>query len=375
MFPLYFNALLKEDGSLTKNSDGSYSLVFTNVKNNVVLYQTWDGHNPTFNQKQFKVFSLTQSQLAISFINYNKAVENIIKKEDQAGYMFTPTMLIRLNEKEYWVKATNYKVEKSQEDPLSNGYTVTYTLSQELNTLPDNYNGQVNMILTQVLYSMVSNANPNTNFLKWLDMGAQNTGSFDQTKNINLVNNEYNVYLENEVEISQLSNNNYKISITNPNVVLFYQIWNKLTPLSNKEEKRTTAYTSFSEFYRYFNSQRDIINDLNIKDKNGYYYNPAANLRLIKNGAILPFLVEITDISFEEQGLNELSTFNMTVNTSKFEMYNSNLKIQLPVGKFDMTMNIDAPAPPPGRRGNGDSNGVDGGMELAGDILEDILPF
>ena len=83
------------------------------------------------------------------------------------------------------MKATNYKLDKSQEDPLSNGYTVTYTLSQELNALPGNYNGQVNMILTQVLYSMVSNANPNSDFLKWLDMGAQNTGSFDQTKNIN----------------------------------------------------------------------------------------------------------------------------------------------------------------------------------------------
>ena len=125
-------------------------------------------------------------------------------------------------------------------------------------------------------------------------MGAQNTGSFDQTKNINLVNNEYNVYLENEVEISKLSNNNYKISLTTPNVVLFYQIWTKLTPLANKQEKRTTVYTSFSEFYSYFNKQREFVNDLNIKDKNGYYYNPAANLRLIKNGEILPFLVEIT---------------------------------------------------------------------------------
>ena len=38
MFPVYFNALLKEDGSLTKNKDGSYTLVFTNVKNNIVLY-------------------------------------------------------------------------------------------------------------------------------------------------------------------------------------------------------------------------------------------------------------------------------------------------------------------------------------------------
>ena len=285
MFPLYFNALLKEVG-LTKNSDGSYSLVFTNVKNNVVLYQTWI-LCPTF-VKQFKVFSLSQSQLVFSFINYNKAIENIIK-EDQAGYMFTPTMLIRLNKKEYWVKATNYKIEKSQEDPLSNGYTVTYTLSQELNPLPDNYNGQVNMILTQVLYSMISNANPNTDFLKWLDMGAQNTGSFDQTKNINLVNNEYNVYLENEVEISKLSNNNYKISITNPNFVLFYQIWNKRTPLANKQEKRTTVYTSFSEFYSYFNKQREFVNDLNIKDKNGYYYNPAANLRLITDEEIYHF--------------------------------------------------------------------------------------
>jgi len=370
MFPLYFNAILKDDGSLTKNSDGSYSLVFNNVKNNVVLYQTWDGHNPTFNKKQFKVFSLSQSQLVTSFIKYNESVKNIIKESDQAGYMFTPTMLIRLNEKEYWVKATNYKLDRSQEDPLSNGYTVTYTLSQELNTLPDSYNGQVNMILTQVLYSMVSNANPNTDFLKWLDMGAQNTGGFDQTKNINLVNNEYNVYLENEVEISKLSNNNYKISITNPNVVLFYQIWNKLTPLENKKEKRLTAYTSFSEFYSYFNKQRDFVNNLNIKDKNGYYYTPAANLRLIKNGEILSFLVEITDISFEEQGINEISTFNMVVNTTKFEIYESNLKSQLPLGKFYMTMNIDPPAP--SRRGNGDESGVDGGMELTNDVLDDI---
>ena len=58
-------------------------------------------------------------------------------------------------------------------------------------------------------------------------------------------------------------------------------------------------------------------------------------------------------------------------------MYNSNLKIQLPLGKFDMTMNIDAPAPT--RRGDGDENGVDGGMELTNDVLDDIailiIPF
>jgi hypothetical protein len=70
MFPLYFNALLKDDGSLTKNSDGSYSLVFNNVKNNVVLYQTWDGHNPTFNMivntSKFEIYeSNLKSQLPL----------------------------------------------------------------------------------------------------------------------------------------------------------------------------------------------------------------------------------------------------------------------------------------------------------------------
>ena len=371
MFPLYFNALLKEDGSLTKNSDGFYSLVFTNVKNNAVLYQTWNSHNPTFNSKPYKVFSLSQSQLVTSFIKYNESIKNIIKESDQAGYLFTPTVLIRLNKNDYWVKVINFDIDKSDENPLENGYTVKYTLEPELNTLPDSYIGQVNIILTQVLYSMVSNANPNANFLEWLDMGAQNTGNFDQTKNINLVNTDYNVYLKNEVEINKLSNNNYKISITNPNVVLFYQIWNKLSPLANKEEKRITAYTSFSEFYSYFNKQREFINDLNIKDKKGYYYNPAANLRLIKDEEILSFLVEITDMTFEEDGQNEFSTFNMIVNTTKFEIYKSSLKSQLPLGNFEMTMNIDPPAP--SRRGNGDESGVDGGMELTNDVLDDIL--
>ena len=135
---------------------------------------------------------------------------------------------------------------------------------------------------------------------------------------------------------------NYKISITNPNSVLTYQVWDKLTPLANKEEKRLIDYTPFSEFYNLFNRQREFVNALNINDKKGYYFNPAANLRLIKDGEILPFLVEITDISFDQDTTNEKSTFNLTVNTSKFNFYNSNLKIQLPLGEFEMTMSIDA---------------------------------
>ena len=57
----------------------------------------------------------------------------------------------------------------------------------------------------------------------------------------------------------------------------------------------------------------------------------------------------------------------MIVNTSKFEMGNSNLNT-ITSRKFDMTMNIDAPAPT--RRGDGDENGVDGGMELTNDVLD-----
>lgn len=341
MFPVYFNALLKEDGSLTKNSDGSYSLVFTNVKNNVVLYQTWNNNTPSFNAKPYKVFSLTQSQLVGSINKYNKEIQEVISKEDQSGYLYTPTILMRVDEKEFWLKVTEFKMSKSEEDPLENGYTVTYTLASELNTPPDAYTGKVNIILTHIPYSMVANANQNTNFLKWLDMGALNTGSLDETKNINLVDTEYNFYLENNVSISRLSNDNYNISITNPNLVLAFQLWDKLTPLANKEEKRLTGYAPFSNFYNLFNSQREFVNALNINDKKGYYFNPAANLRLIKDGEILPFLVEIMDISFDQDNTNEKSTFNLTVNTSKFNFYNSNLKIQLPLGEFEMTMNID----------------------------------
>ena len=341
MFPVYFNALVKEDGSLTKNSDGSYSLVFSNVKNNVVLYQTWNNNTPSFNAKPYKVFSLTQSQLVGSINKYNKEIQDVISKENQSGYLYTPTIIMRLDEKEFWLKVTEFKMSKSEENPLENGYTVTYTLASELNTPPDAYTGKVNMILTHVPYSMVANANQNTNFLKWLDMGALNTGSLYETKNINLVDTEYNFYLENTVTISRVSNDNYKISITNPNSVLAFQIWDKLTPLANKEEKRLTGYTPFSEFYNVFNRHREFVNALNINDKKGYYFNPAANLRLIKDGEILPFLVQITDISFDQDTTNEKSTFNLTVNTSKFNFYNSNLKIQLPLGEFEMTMNID----------------------------------
>lgn len=342
MFPVYFNALLKEDGSLTKNSDGSYSLVFTNVKNNVVLHQTWNSQTPTFNAKPFKVFSLSQSQIVTTCIEFNNSIKKSFNEEEQAGYLFTPTVSLKLNNKEYWLRVTDFKINISEEDPLKNGYTVTYTLVSELNTPPDNSTGEVNMEMTHIPFSIVKYTNPNEDFLKWMDMGSQLIGNFYQTYNLDLLNTEYNFYLENKVTISRLSNDNYNISITNPNVMLFYQIWNWLTPLQNKNKKRTTAYTPFSEFYKYFNGQREYVNALNINDKTGFYFNPAATMNIVKDDQNLLFLVQITSISLDESNLNEKSTFNMIVNTSKFDMYNSNLKIQLPIGTFDMSMNIDA---------------------------------
>ena len=66
-----------------------------------------DGNSIIFNLKNFKVFSLSQSFDRFSFINYNKAIENIIKRRSEWIHVYSNDV-IRSITKEYWVKATNY---------------------------------------------------------------------------------------------------------------------------------------------------------------------------------------------------------------------------------------------------------------------------
>ena len=61
--------------------------------------------------------------------------------------------------------------------------------------------------------------------------------------------------------------------------------------------------------------------------------------------------------------------YSLIVNTDKFKVYDSNEKFNLPLGTFDMTMDIDA-GPAPTRRGVQDQTWSYGGMELVNDKLD-----
>ncbi len=341
MFPVYFNALIKEDGSLTRNSDGSYSLVFTNIKNSVVLYQTWDDNTIHFNLKDFKVFSLDHNSLIKGMLQFNDNVNKNNAITDKEGFIYTPTVIVRVNNEVYHGKVNSFSHDESEEDELDKGFKITYNINFFRNTPPESYTGLVNMNMSNILHFIVRNANPDEKFLKWLDMNIIGLGSYHEITDNNLVGASLNIYLENSVTITEISANSYKIHLKNDNSVLFYQLWNKLNPLMNKHSIRTVKNTHQSSLYTLFKLNKKMINGLNIQDPEKFHFLPAASLRLIDgNNEEKSYLVQINDMEVNTD--NEQVTYSLIVNTSKFDVYNSNSVFNLPSGDFKMTMDIDA---------------------------------
>ena len=84
------------------------------------MYQSWDGNSIIFNLRDYK--PLDHALLIESFNKYNKIPENL-SESLQNGYKFTPTIIIRIDNKPHFGKVTNFN--RSMENNTSK---ITYNI-------------------------------------------------------------------------------------------------------------------------------------------------------------------------------------------------------------------------------------------------------
>jgi hypothetical protein len=152
----------------------------------------------------------------------------------------------------------------------------------------------------------------------------------------NRVPDPFNFLYAGPVEISKQSSNVSIVTICNPQPMLWYQVWDPLTALSNNKDTMESFVAPAERFFTLFHDYND-----NVKNDT-LLYRPSATFDLIsqEDGKTYGLVGTITDVLTNFTSKNPMMQF--VIDTSNYLVYPNKHIASLPTGNFEMIMEIDA---------------------------------
>lgn len=343
LIPISYNAIIMENIKLTKEEDGTFEIMLEDPKKNVVCYQTWDTYTPLSNgEKDWKTFGVVFDALISSCISYNKEV---VKNEEAAGNKFLPTILVFINDTEYYLTVTSFSQEMNSDNVNVSKLKAT-KFDVNNNDLPDTFSGEVKIYMSKIPSDIIIlTKGSSAKFIEWLNPFFTCQGKVDPTINDNIFNKSIQFYFKDNLSIDRGSNpNEFKLLLKNPKPLRVYQVWNKYASEGNLK-KRTSAVRPFDAIYEAFATHKSSIKSLYL-DKYGSTFNFFPGTIITIDGK--NYLVQITDIERNEtpnETNDNQNTYVITVINNKYIDFGRQSKnwVPLPLGNHDnVTVNVDS---------------------------------
>jgi hypothetical protein len=335
-----------DSGKLSKINNNELTLEIPQSDALCMLYQTWSNLTPITNGKTRKTFGLSILSLfrAISFYNSEAILRNAAP-----GNIFKPTICLILDSKRYYLVLGDIKVPKIEpnEDPDDTLITMTFissyfTYNEEF---PSNYNGKFSLEMSAIPFDIIQFANPEEKFLTWLEAGSSKVVIIPDSVSNNIVQPQFQFFLNDEADIKPTGNNSYQIALTNPSPITVYQVWTKYSPNRNICSRKI-GNIFFSELMKAWNLRHDNLQNLHLdeNDLKMFSFQPGATLTLkTEGGEEKNYLIEVLDPPTETVS-DKLVTYTFNITQKNYYKWpeNTNNWEPIPGGKTNIAMNIDS---------------------------------
>ena len=335
-----------------------FEITIVNPKN-LTAYETWNESTPQANAGTGKVFGISPNLFSKSNVNYDGRVKEV------RGFTYKPTAAVVLGSFSssgvpdnsgglLVIDDIGFTFVKETNEPVMvimahAGHTPVLDDLFPFPTEP--FNGKIRMNINSFQSTSMLGVVENEFIEGWLKPTYDKLEPFPYVGDEELITPEpqtgnrqrptFNFAYGDIVSITSGSNGRSNISIKNPKQTLAYEVWNPLTPFSNRKLLQSAAIITLTDVYTIFKDSEKRANDKNLP-LDQYAWRPRSSFDLVdETGKSTTYIGTITNMTSQFGEPNEAPTIILEVDTNNFEVYKNKRLPALPKGNFYMAVDID----------------------------------